>query len=491
MSGTDALLNIVLRLVDEVSSGAIPAEQAMGKLEDAARQTQSEISGVETRSSDAATQLGRVKGEGHGAAGALDAVRKDGIGASQSLDRVEKKADEAAGSLKEMLNLQKIDLFMEGLGYIQQAFEMMKKGAQWFRDEVHEMAEKGDKDAQALEISFGRLQQSVEAFGESAKKAFLDNTLKPMEKLYTAAWIVSEGLQAMAEVGNYADERMLKLGDSMSGVIIAGGRLEEFTQRYRDKTREAAEAIRTNADRFSEAAKDAMPPYIAGLIESGEAAEGAIGPTEDFAKAIGDVKQAAEDAALELADAKIAIYEFGQGMDEAMADGATVDEVTDLAREMYDVTEAAKETGKALPTAQIEDMKERSGALRDILMEMDIPQELKDALLAYLKEVNENLLIMEGTANRAGAAIPGGGMQGPGGGTSPEPIWEASGGIINEPVVGHGMVSGQTYVMGEAGPEEITPLSGGRIGAGGGVTIYAIDVAALASALDKYLERRG
>lgn len=38
----------------------------------------------------------------------------------------------------------------------------------------------------------------------------------------------------------------------------------------------------------------------------------------------------------------------------------------------------------------------------------------------------------------------------------------AEGGIINEPIIGRGLRTGSTYAMGEAGPELVTPLSGGR-----------------------------
>lgn len=43
-------------------------------------------------------------------------------------------------------------------------------------------------------------------------------------------------------------------------------------------------------------------------------------------------------------------------------------------------------------------------------------------------------------------------------GTSNGTLWYAKGGVIKEPVSGVGMKTGKHYMMGEAGPERVTPM---------------------------------
>lgn len=51
--------------------------------------------------------------------------------------------------------------------------------------------------------------------------------------------------------------------------------------------------------------------------------------------------------------------------------------------------------------------------------------------------------------------------------------WYGSGGIVSEPVVGYGVNSGRGYVIGERGPEMITPLGGNNNGAPGSAALLA------------------
>jgi len=99
----------------------------------------------------------------------------------------------------------------------------------------------------------------------------------------------------------------------------------------------------------------------------------------------------------------------------------------------------------------------------------DFKKSAKDAIVAVLKMIGKELLIYAVKSlipipvvfNPVAAALAGAGAAAAFVAAGVVNAL-AEGGTITEPVVGYGTQTGESYLLGEAGPEEVTPLSGAR-----------------------------
>jgi len=97
----------------------------------------------------------------------------------------------------------------------------------------------------------------------------------------------------------------------------------------------------------------------------------------------------------------------------------------------------------------------------------DFKESAKSAIVAVLKMIGKELLIyaiksaipIPGVFNPLAAALAGAGAVAAFAAAGAINAF-AKGGIITEPVVGYGARSGESYLLGEAGPEEVRPLNG-------------------------------
>lgn len=383
-------------------------------------------------------------------AGGLHNVETAAKKTGEAVEKTEKKAKSAGDALKKMFSLEKL-------------IQGVKMLVGEFQESIARLAEAGDKDAQRLQDSLGRAQGNMQRAQDNIAKGLAptldeaaDSFNQLTEKTSSFSQILAildprnsiEDLQEMGRAAAETAELMGGLGRGVGELLAATGPAEDIQGDLAKAERDAGLAART-------AALD----------------------HDALRKSLDDERKAAEDARLAMLDGQLAIAEFGRTMDETLSEAAeeniqpTVDTVQDLVTGLFDAALNAEELGKAVPLSQVEDLKLRSGDLTALLAQMDVPPEVKAALLAYLDLINEKLAAAESRARNAAAAmaaapVPGGGppSMGGGGGAGPsgEQINLQSGGTISEPIVGRGLHTGRRYNLGEGGTvEDVVPRGSG------------------------------
>lgn len=405
-----------------------------------------------------ADQMGQAIAEGFqaGAEGADDVVEAAGE-AEEALGDVGTSAEEAgktAGSafsgLKESFQSfnQGVGMVRQALGMVQQVIGTIQQGAQRFRGELSKMAADGDRSAQQLEQTFGNLRTSIDEVGTAAKRAFMSEAIGPMNTFYTGLWGMVEGVKGVSGAFKDTTGPVGNFGSAISNLVLTTG---------------PGAAAQQNL-----------------ALATGEAAAAARGAALDHAAlrlALDEERQAAENAALAQIGGVRALQEYGTQYDQIASQAAeagqlTQDQAWQMADALWGAAEAAEGLGSAVPLDQVLDLRGKAADLTTALGTMDVPPAIKEALLSYLGMINDELAAAESRARNAAAAMAGI-SPGAGGGAAAggEPIANAAGGTLWEPVVGTGQESGRTYIMGEAGPESIQPLTrsprSGILGNGG------------------------
>lgn len=517
---TAKLIEIILRLVDEVSAGAKPAGSALVEIAREAGLSGEKLNGLEVSAGQAGGALSNMAGSADASEDVLADLRAelDETGemlaeledkcaaAEDGLDDVGDGAGEAGGKLAESARAaaeatQKI----QAMQVLRQVFQVLRQGVQLFHASLTRLAESGDKDAQ-------RLLQSLERTGgawEKTQDSIAKRTIPAVETWSKGVYLILEGhSQEQAAM----DETMRRSQDLATQMLLEDRARERQEQLLRGSAQgrsAEATAAQEQAQRLAdvERAVESTRQKDVGLLEALTASAGVMNEVAPETEGLADktrrladaaaaaaaqtreMQQAQEDFRLTVADAKIAAGELAMKIDEAFSDARNekvqISQQTfgGLAKDLYNVTQNAIDTGANLPIGQVDGLTERARLLTDALAKMDVDPAVKEAFLAYLDEAQRNLDALRDKAATAasaaagvGAYRPTGAGGGPQEGTGMEDINRATGGPINEPVVGYGRYSHRRYNVAEEGPEYVGPATGSGGGAAGRPAVIHVHV---------------
>jgi hypothetical protein len=163
--------------------------------------------------------------------------------------------------------------------------------------------------------------------------------------------------------------------------------------------------------------------------------------------ALNDARDAAEQAARANADNVVQLELMNQDLREfTTEEDLATEAVYRQVEGILDLTERMAEAGEAMPSEQVTELTGHINTLRTRMAELDVPPEVKAALLSFLDEAIKDLGDLESAARGAGSAMAG--VGGPTGGPPQEPIALQHGGIVPGPagmprlIIGH---SGEEY----------------------------------------------
>lgn len=413
---SEAVLRILLELVDKLSG---PAQGATGSLD-----------ALETKAGHAEGALGNVEGAADDAGKGLADVEEGAEDAGKGLEKTTESASDAQEMLQKFITVGAI-------------MGIARKAVQLFQESIQNLAAAGDQDAQRLvlaaegvQTAWARAAETVSVKLAPAVADYLEglNILMTGQTSEQAAQDAAtkatrEHIQAVIDQAKYTQDLatviyQMPMKDHAKDIGLLGERAGEVYGRVRD-----------NTTAFGEwASALARASYEAGILG-----------------------QEILDVHLATLDGQWAISEYQRRLEEAFAEGITEQNIGNLVQGLSDAAIKAEELGTKLPQSELENLQTQSGKLREALAGLSLTDAERAVLLQYLDLVNGRLSVILDTATRATGAIPGGGVPGGSagmGGGSGGNIIEQSGGAVTEPS-GGGTIVVQLVVDGRVLAEAV------------------------------------
>lgn len=405
---------------------------------------------------DAGTSAAQEMAGAASAAGQSMSNAADSAGeVGEEMAKAGDKGGKAAQSLKQLFSFEKV-------------LQIGRKAVQMFSESLTRLAEQGDKDAIAL-------QASLERTGNNMQRA-QDNIVRGL----------APTLNTAASSFNTLTEKTTSFGQILA-ILDPRNSIEDL----RDMGQAAQESAAmfggiggAVAEQLGTAAPTAviMDDLARANREAGNAARAAAFDAAAFRAELDGQRQAAQDAAYALQDNELALYNYSQAFESSFSDAqeqalqGNVSAMFDLARGLRDAATTADDMGGKLPVDRVTTLQQQAQLARDAVASMSLTEADRQLLLSFLEEAEGHLAAAASEARNAAAATAAiGAAAGGGAPGGNEPIANAAGGTLWEPVVGVGQESGRTYIMGEAGPEAVTPLTRGANMGGptsGGIAFY-------------------
>lgn len=350
----------------------------------------------------------QVSGPGKDIAGTLGDVEESAGDAGESLEKVEAGGNKAAQGIQKLLSAQMV-------------LRVLREVADKFTESLDRMAATGDTDASKMKANFERVQTGLERLQDTLARVILDVTGDFAQGLADALNPTSlegfnDALGRMATLWNPAARALYEARDAAVNLSGSFGDLRRALDSQRETASAGAIYTGLTAEVYS---LDELTGRAAKSTGDMEAAVADLGVAAgDAALAVQGLRQAQEDFNLGSADAVIALDAFGDKMDKTFAEGLTKDNVGDLAKELYKVSENALAAGANMPKAQTDDFYDSAKNLEDALKKMDVPPEVKAAFLAYINEARRNMDELRAAADRATQSAAGVGAYRPSGGSA-------------------------------------------------------------------------
>jgi len=314
---------------------------------------------------------------------------------------------------------------------LQPVIKVAKAAIDIFSDGIDDMAKKGDAGAIRVQSAFGRIEEGI----AGVRNRIVGALLPAIENIGTD---LAEALEApdFGTLWGKLEDLTLHLNPATSGTAEAIDALKEGFNEGRTVGMGFATAVSGAMDGLVIAQENAA---LAADAHAVALAAEALNAAESDLKIQGLILTL-DSMTLSTYDATINAEMMGQKVDEAMQKAIdkgplTLTELNNLATGLFNDTQRAIELGLALPISTLDTMGESIDDVTGYLAKMDLPPDVKAALMAYLAEATRNLNALRDAANNASdaiAAIPA--TPSPGGAGVGAPIAFQQGGLVPGPI---------------------------------------------------------